>query len=298
MDKKLILNNAYVEEIGLTECGFTYQIFKVIYKKCYRSTHRYGMWMLNDTFTIDNVVQEAFLKLWNYRESITSLEHASRFLKQQVKWECHAYFRSPVSRFHRRFTYLDATGNDDSLLYFGEQVDEEEQDAITMGQLKAINDMMPFVAEGREKNLMKLFYVDGLSYKQIAARYNISITAVVNELQKGIAKLKAMIVQPQKLFCSPVVQLRASNAGQRVWLYDMEGLSKEQSQIYRMRMELKQEFAVIARSLNLPQAHVQREYVKAWKIVSQQKKERGGVWQAGSGAHLRTEYKPVTFRIA
>lgn len=298
MDKKLILINAYVEDIGLTEFGFTYQVYRAIYKSYYRSTHRYGMWMLNDAFTINNVVQEAFLKLWNYRESITSLEHASRFLKQQVKWECHAYFRSQVSRFHRRFTYLDATGNDDSLSYFGEQVDEEEQDAITMGQLKAINDMMPFVPEGREKNLMKLYYVNGLSYKQIAARYGISITAVVNDLQKGIAKLKAMIVQPQKLFNTPVVQSRASDAGQRVWLYDIEGLSREQSQIYRMRTELKQEFALIARSLNLPQAYVQREYVKAWKAVSQQKKEKGGAQQAGSGAHLRTAYKPVTIRIA
>jgi len=298
MEKQLNLINANVEENGLTESNLPYQIYKGVYKRCYRSAHRYGMWMLNDTFTIDNIVQEAFLKLWNYRESITSLEHASRFLKQQVKWECHAYFRSPVSRFHRRFTYLDATGNDDSLLYFGEQLDSEEQDAITMGQLKAINDMMPFLAEGKEKNLMKLYYVDGLSYRQIAARYNISITAVVNDLQKGIAKLKAMIVQPQKLFSTPVVQLRASGAEQRVWLYDMEGLNKEQSQIYRMRMELKQEFAVIARSLNLPQAYVQREYVKAWKTVSQQKKERGGAWQAGSGANLRTDYKPVTIRIA
>jgi RNA polymerase sigma factor (sigma-70 family) len=298
MDKKLILINAYVEDIGLTECGFSYQVYKAIYKKYYRCTHRYGMWMLNDAFTIDNVVQEAFLKLWNYRESITSLEHASRFLKLQVKWECHAYFRSPVSRFHRRFTYLDATGNDDSLLYLGEEQDEEEQDAITRGQLKAINDMMPFVAEGREKNLMKLYYVDGLSYKQIAARYGISITAVGNALQKGIAKLKAMIVQPQKLFSTPVVLSRASDAGQRVWLYDIEGLSKEQSQIYRMRTELRHEFASIARSLGLPQAYVQREYVKAWKVVSQQKKEKTSVWQAGSGAHQRTDYKPVTIRIA
>jgi RNA polymerase sigma factor (sigma-70 family) len=272
--------------------------FAALYSSYYLSTHRYGMRMLNDSFTIDNIVQESFLKLWNYRESITSLEHASRFLKQQVKWECHAYFRSPVSRFHRRFSYLDATGNDDSLLYFGEQVGEEEQDAITMGQLKAINDLMPFVAEGREKSLMKLYYADGLSYKQIAARYEISITAVVNDLQKGIAKLKAMIVQPQKLFSTPVVQSRTSDNGQRVWLYDIEGLNKEQSQIYRMRTELRHEFASIARSLGLPQAYVQREYVKAWKVVSQQKKERGGAWQAGSGAHVRTEHKLVTIRIA
>ena len=277
---------------------YSKELFGQLYHKLYNRTYRYGLWLLKDSFTIENILQEAFLKLWNYRESITSVEHASRFLKQQVKWECHAYFRSPVSRFHRRFTYLDATGNDDSLLYLGEEQDGEEQDAITKGQLKAINDMMPFVAEGREKNLIKLYYIDGLSYKQIAGRYGISVTAVVNDLQKGIAKLKAMIVQPQKLFSSPVLQSKTLDAGQRVWLYDIEGLSKEQSQIYRMRMELKHEFAAIARSLNLPQAYVQREYVKAWKIVSQQKKNKGSQFQAGSGAHMRMEYKPVTIRIA
>ncbi|CAM3692013.1 RNA polymerase sigma factor [Mucilaginibacter galii] len=286
-----------INAAGKFNC-YSKELFGQLYYKLYSRTYSYGLWLLHDSFTIENILQEAFLKLWDYRENITSMEHASRFLKQQVKWECHAYFRSPVSRFHRRFTYLDATGNDDSLLYFGEQINEEEQDAITTGQLKAINDMMPFVAEGREKNLMKLYYIDGLSYKQIAARYGISITAVVNDLQKGIAKLKAMIVQPQKLFSTPVFQSKTCNTGQRVWLYDMEGLSKEQSQIYRMRMELKQEFASIARSLSLPQAYVQKEYVKAWKIVSQQKKERGCVWKAGSDAHLRTEYKPVTIRIA
>jgi|GEM_PF-3319437 len=286
-----------INAAGKFNC-YSKELFGQLYYKLYSRTYSYGLWLLHDSFTIENILQEAFLKLWDYRESITSMEHASRFLKQQVKWECHAYFRSPVSRFHRRFTYLDATGNDDSLLHFGEQVDEEEQDAITRGQLKAINDMMPFASEGREKNLMKLYYVDGLSYKQIAARYNISITAVVNDLQKGIAKLKAMIVQPQKLFSPPVVQARTSDAGQRVWLYDIEGLTKEQSQIYRMRMELKQDFGLIARSLNLPQAYVQREYVKAWKVVSQQKKEKGSQFQADSGAHLPTDYKPVTFRIA
>lgn len=36
--------------------------FAALYSSYYLPTHRYGMRMLNDTFTIDNVVQEAFFE--------------------------------------------------------------------------------------------------------------------------------------------------------------------------------------------------------------------------------------------
>ena len=207
-------------------------IYTSLYNSFHSSLYRYGMRLVNDSFTIENVVQEAFLKLWNYRETITTAEHASRFLRQQVKWECHAHFRNPVSRFHRRFTYLDGIEDYDTVLDICEVPDESEQDEFTTVQLKAITDMMPFLAKGREKNLMKLYYADGLSHKQIAARYDISVNAVTLDLQKGVHRLKAMIVQPQKLFAEISelgTKLYASD--QRVWLYDIEGLNKEQSQI-------------------------------------------------------------------
>ncbi|MBS7565646.1 sigma-70 family RNA polymerase sigma factor [Mucilaginibacter sp. Bleaf8] len=266
--------------------------FNKYYVCLYASVHRYGIRMLNDDFTIDNIVQEAFLKLWNYRETITSQEHALRFLRQNVKWECYAYFRNPVSRFNRRFTYLDAIEDYDTVLGLCEPLVEDDEDAVTESQLKAIKDMIPFLSHGRERNLLQLYYIDGLSYKQIALRYNITVTAASLDVRKGVEKLKTMLVRPQKLFAEPFVA-HTTDVNQRIWLYDIEGLSKEQSQIYRLRSESKYSFERIAVNLDLPQAYVQREYVKAWKLVSLQKKKGSQPAYVDAAAH-----KPVTFLIA
>lgn len=263
-----------------------------IYRKVFSSLRYYGTCILNDKFTIDNIVQEAFLKLWNYRETITSIDHAKAFLKQNIKWECYSYIRHPVSRFHRRFTYLDAIDNFDTVFGLSEPEPDDEQDELTQRQLKAISDMIPFLAEGREKNLLKLYYIDGLSYKQIAHRHDISTAAASLGVRSGVEKLRSMIVRPQQLFAETKVSA-LMDANKRVWLHDIKGLTKEQSQIYRLRVECKYGFDRIARSLDLPLAYVQREYVRAWKVVNGQKEKKSSL----SGAVLRS-HKPVAFLIA
>ena len=240
-----------------------------LYKKHFKSAFRYGMYMLNDAFIIENIVQEAFLKLWDFRETITGIEHALRFLKQNVRWECHAYFRSPVSRFHRRFTHLDALEEYDTVFVLYEPGEEEDQ--LKENQLKAIKNMLPFLQAGKEKSWMKLYYADGLSHKQIALRYHVSITKVQLGLAKSINKLKAMIVRPESLFSTTIAP---SDLGSRIWLYDVEGLNREQSQIYRLRTESKYDFKRIAKYLNLPQSYVQQQYVKAWKLAGLQKRDK------------------------
>lgn len=303
--------NTFLVEVGLfLNCTPTVEVaYSFTYKNLYKSTHRYGMHLLNDTFTIDNIVQEAFLKLWDYREQMTSLLHASRFLKQNVRWECHAHFRNPVSRFHRRFTYLDAIENFDNI-YGLTEAEPDECDAIAESQIREIADMIPFLPSGKAKTFMKLYYADGLSSRQIAGRYDMHVSAVHLELRRSTDRLKVMIVRPQRVFAASTSAARAATEntkipgienGQRVWLYDIEGLNKEQSQIYRLRMESKYEFNRIADYLGLPQAYVQREYVKAWKAVSRQKKKTGSDHKSPYSAGNKARYSETaitTFRIA
>lgn len=303
-------HNSQSVEVVQKTIGKEEVCFAILYQKLYKSTHRYGMHLINDAFTIDNIVQEAFLKLWEHREQMTSLLHASRFLKQNVRWECHAYFRSPVSRFHRRFTYLDAVEDCDNIYRLTEP-EPDESNTITESQLKVITDMLPFLPSGRAKTFMKLYYVNGISSKQIADRYGMHISAVHLELRHGVGKLKAMIVRPQQVFAAgtaAVITVLNNNknpvieTGQRIWLYNIEGLNREQSQIYRLRMESKYEFKRIADYLSLPQAYVQSEYVKAWKALSLRKKKTGGKNSncASSEGTKSYQSKPVltTFRIA
>jgi RNA polymerase sigma factor (sigma-70 family) len=286
----------------------TLEIDKKYYfgKQCFKNAHyrfsklafRYGMRFLNDPFTIESVVQEAFLKLWNYRDSIASEEHARRFLFMHVKWECYAYFRSPVSRFYRRFTHLDAISNYDSVLGLC-ATDDTEMDEITTERLNAVNQVLPFLSAGKEKNLIKMYYTDGLSHKQIAAAYGNSVSAVSLNLRKAVNKLQTMILQPKKMIegiSEPAKKV--IDRDQCIWLYNVEGLDKKQSQIYRLRIESKYSFEHIAITLNIPQSLAQKEYVKAWKIVSLLKKEKNAEPRARNSKTVGSANLPVTFRMA
>jgi len=285
-------------EISLIEPNFqkdTYLTsfqFAHVYKSLSKQVFLYGIRIVNDRFIIENIIQEAFLKLWNYRDTITGLEHAKAFLMLNIKWECHTYFRSPASRFHRRFTYLDSSEDYNIALEYHDTDAEAERDEITEVQLKAITDMITFLPEGREKKLLRLYYIDGLSYKQIAGRYDITISAASTAIRNGIGQLRAMIVRPQKLL-DVDKGFNAISADQRVWLYDLEGLNREQSQIYRLRTECKYSFERVANTLNLPQAYVQQEYVKAWKVAGQIKKGNANATFKG-----QQSYKLVTYMIA
>ena len=243
--------------------------FDTIYNKLYRSSFRYGIYLLNDEFIIENIVQDAFLKLWNFRETITSLEHASRFLKQTVRWECYNYFRTPAGRFSRRSVSLEEISDHNTEISYFEP---EEQVDITDYRLKMINSTVGFLPSEKDRNWLMLHYYDGLSHKEIASRYNVSVTEVVLTLVKTIGKLKAMIVRPNVFTAESEEEFRPISI--RFNIHNMEILNTEQSSIYQLRLQGKYEFKQIAEHLKLSQAHVQQQYVQAWKKMNASKSNK------------------------
>src|SRR5687767_7413233 len=69
--------------------------FTHIYSRFSKTLRRYGLRIVQDEFVVNTIVQEAFLKLWAFRERMTSMDHIVRFLKLTMRWECMAYYRHP-----------------------------------------------------------------------------------------------------------------------------------------------------------------------------------------------------------
>jgi RNA polymerase sigma factor (sigma-70 family) len=252
-------------------------LFNSAYSNLYGTTFRYGIFILNNEFLIENIVQDAFLKLWNFRETIADLGHASRFLKQTIRWECYAYFRSPSGRFHRRLANLEDTNEHELLSCSSEP---ETQNEIAEDQLRLINNMLSFLPSGKEKSWLKLYYTDGLSHKQIAVRYSVSVQEVNAGLIKYITRLKTIIVRPN--FFNSETNIVVKPVNYKFETHNIDGLNSEQSLIYRLRTKGKYEFSQIAAHLNLPQSYVQQQYVLAWKLVTAQKNKG-----TGHGSYLR-----------
>jgi RNA polymerase sigma factor (sigma-70 family) len=235
---------------------------------------KYGLRLLKDNYIIENIVQDAFLKLWEFRDTITSLEHAERFLKQAVKWGCHAYFRNASSRFHRRMVQLDAFDNNDSILATcgGDPIFNESEDSVFDQRLQEAWLAIANLFYGREKEVLELFYIKGFTHTQIADRYGISIRTITLILDKGKLRLKTMLVTaPKRIKSRSIQKQHFSDLLTKSEL--IEGLNAEQNAIYQLRLIGKYNFDQIAVFLHLTTSYIQLEYIKAWKIVDWQKKK-------------------------
>jgi RNA polymerase sigma factor (sigma-70 family) len=221
---------------------------------------RYGLRILNDTYIIENIVQDAFLKLWDFRHTITSQDHAERFLKQTVKWECYAYFRNSSSRFHRQMIRLDAFNNCDFIAGQDSTFLQEDAEGVFESRLQEAWKAIAHLCYGREKQIMELHFNKGLNHKQIAIRYGLSIHSVTLIIEKCKLRLKTMLVNNGKR----AVHLQAT-PDVRIFHDQEDGLTNEQSKIYQLRFIGKYSFEQIAAMLNMPVSAVQAEYVKAWK---------------------------------
>ncbi|MFD0795159.1 RNA polymerase sigma factor [Mucilaginibacter litoreus] len=244
--------------------------FQTLLRQRRTMLHRFGLRMLNDTYIIENIVQDAFLKLWNFRETITSTEHAERFLMQSVKWACYSYFRNAGSRFHRRMVQLDALENYDDFIVDVQEYNSDFDD-VEQKRLDAISDAIAKVCYGREREVMELHFIKGFTHTQIAERYHLSVTTVTMILEKGKLRLKTVLLTAKdRQITSEGYAVTAA-----FWekLEQIEGLSADQSVIYQLRTVGKYSFEQIATFLCLPLSSVQLEYVKAFKIAGGQKKK-------------------------
>ncbi|MBD1385417.1 sigma-70 family RNA polymerase sigma factor [Mucilaginibacter rigui] len=254
--------------------SFDDKVFEKILKQYRLTIYSFGKRMLNDSYIVENIVQDAFLKLWNFRQTITSDEHARRFLMQSVKWACYSYFRNSDSRFHRNMIRLNDYDNPADL--FGEHPDvqtyNDHTEALNESRLNEVKEAIDKVCYGREKEVMELHFIKGLSHSQIAERYHLSIRTVTVIIEKGTVRLKTILVTVK----TPVHDIQLSPAPGFVDSFNhIEGLNEEQNKIYHLRLTGRYDFEQIASFLQLPLAFVQTEYLKAWKIAACLKKKNG-----------------------
>jgi RNA polymerase sigma factor (sigma-70 family) len=227
-----------------------------IYRHLSNPIRRYGLRMVHDEFVVNTIVQEAFLKLWAFRERMTDMDHIARFLKLTMRWECMAYYRHPMETLYRnalRLSWMET---------WDVASPPPEHDIVqTENRLHLVRSMIPRLPGNRQRTIVSLYAKDGLTIKQIARRLQTTTQAITLELYQGLDLLRALLLGPEKKGAAP-----PSPPGAAITL--IAGLSKEQSHIVTMRRNMKYTFGQIAGLLKLPQPYVQKQYVEAWKKCS------------------------------
>lgn len=233
-----------------------------IYTHLYKTIRRYGLRIVKDDFVVDTIIQEAFLKVWAFRERMTSIDHVIRFLKLTVRWECMAYYRSPIETLHRKALRIDWTEGYD--MADPVALDDPESE----NRLHLLRSLIPKLPGERQRTIMTLYAKDGMTASQIAKRLHTSPQAIGEELRRIMIHLRA-IVKPNeglKSASSPILKTE---------LRHIDGLTGEAAHIVKLRRDMKYSFGQIADLLKLPQPYVQKQYVEAWKKMTANESARG-----------------------
>ncbi len=224
-----------------------------VYKCYYQSLFRHGKRIIDDEFAVSCIVQEAFLKGWQFRETMESMKHIYCFIRLDISWKCYAYYRNPANRFRRRLIDYG------EVEYYSHALYEEKSEDVNLfdeEKLKVIEEALPYLPANRQ-TIMKLYFKHGFSYKKIARRFGTSGHAITLEVQKSLEKLKKIVHAQKKLNVkTPEITQRSMPAG-------TENMDAEMQHIFKMRYEMKHSFATIAEKMNMTQGQVQQQYVIA-----------------------------------
>jgi len=228
-----------------------------VYHHAWKPLLRHGLRILPDEFAVSSILQEAFLKGWEFRQTMESMPHIYFFIRQQLTWQCFGWYKKPVSRFYRNVVFSEFIEN------YADDFWEQEPEPINKADKenwRIIQKALPCLPADRQA-VMLLYFKHGLTYKKIARRFGVPASSVSEEVRESLMFLKKIIHAPAE----------SSVAARPVLRHQQElpaGMDAEMLQVFRLRYEQKQSFAAIAAQMNLPQPYVQLQYVAAHEMIN------------------------------
>ncbi|ETN96385.1 RNA polymerase sigma factor [Zhouia amylolytica] len=230
-----------------------------IYAQYSRSMFWVGKQWLDDDFVIETLVQDVFIKLWNYQDRIKDPQHIYFFLKYVMKMECMAYHSRPKNKFLKRVNSLESYENYQDRMAGYDPENDEENLNHQQWQQKAfdqIKSVLPLLNTER-RHLIELCLKYGFRYKAIGRVLGKGITETSNEVKRAIEDIKDIIHQGgiSKIKTKPAIGVKVKKE-----------MTKGQKKVLELRCKKKHSFAFIAQELNLSQKEVHKEFVAAYKL--------------------------------
>ena len=240
----------------LFKCGDTAGL-KYVYDNLYRPISFYGRQILEDSFEVDTILQDSFLRAWEFRGRITSMLHLFRFIRMSVRWGCYGYLSERRSKFQRCLVPLERIENSGLGTYDPDQEDGQERWCKKdLECLALIEDAIPYLPA--DKQIVLKHYLDNkCTHREIGERFAASYQHISTEIQESIAMLRSMLVAPQpKLQSIDPLVLRNHSL-----------LTEGQVLVYNLRHHQKYSFDRIAQEMNIPLTEAISQYVSANKTL-------------------------------
>jgi RNA polymerase sigma-70 factor (ECF subfamily) len=158
-------------------------LFNLYYLKLFNYTKGYVV----SKDTARELVQEAFIKLWEVRHQLKEGTNFQAFLFTIARNSTLNYLKQLSTK---RKKEADITSRDIELELNAIAMQDDASEAIIAQELEEKIDQAIALLPDKCRNIFLLSRIENLKYKEIAAQLNISVNTVENQISIALSKIK------------------------------------------------------------------------------------------------------------
>lgn len=164
-------------------------MLETLYKEQYNLLYNYGLKMVNDSDLIQDFIQDIFYKLC-HRQSLDDIANIQVYLLRALRNAVYNYYtllKESVNIDDMEFLVPenDAAFN----RFFGNDDDDESRYRSLLQSIKQL--------PNQQKHVLYLYYIKGLSHKEISEILGINPQSSMNTLSKTLHRLRKEMTENQ-----------------------------------------------------------------------------------------------------
>ena len=171
------------EQLWETFCKGDEMAFSALFRRYHRPLLAYAQTFTRHQQHIADCVQDVFVDIWLYRQTLTRVSSVKGYLFTSV--------RNRVARLHQRDLVFRQTYPVDELEFMLEFSVEEQliADEETAAQVKQLNQLINALPP-HQREALYLRYHQGLSVEQVAQTMGMNYQSAVNLLHRAVVHLR------------------------------------------------------------------------------------------------------------
>lgn len=156
------------------------EAFKKLFLEYYDPLSNFAWRYIKSVHIAEELVQEAFLSIWESREMLDSSKNIKSYLYQIVRNKAlnHLKHKDVVEKYNTQIDWLNSVS-------ISQMHDFDEQPEF----IEAAQEAIESLPDGARR-IYKLHRKDGLTYKEIAEVLDISIRTVESQMSRALEKLR------------------------------------------------------------------------------------------------------------
>ena len=226
----------------------------------HRRIYWIGRSLIGDSFVVETLVQDTFLKLWVNRDTIESPRHIFNFLRYVMTRECNHFYARPKNCFLRKMHSLERFDNHQDYMAGFDPVEDDahlEDQRREQRDFERIKKVLTVLGPERRR-LMELCLKYGFRYREISGAMGTSVNETAREVKLAIIDIRTVIDRGQvpKGKKGPTDAIRVQGS-----------MTAEQARILELRCGKRYSFAAIANELDLSPKEVHSGFMVAYRYL-------------------------------